>query len=76
MKNFFGFLAATTGRIVRGIAGIALIALGLAVVGGTTGTVIAIIGVVPLAAGLFDFCVFSTLFGYGFSGKQVRARTA
>jgi len=53
MKNFFGFLAATAGRIVRGIAGIALIALGLAVVGGTTGTVNCYYWRGALAAGLF-----------------------
>ncbi len=76
MKNLFAFLAATTGRITRAIAGIALIALGLGVIGGTSGIVIAIIGVVPLAAGLFDFCLFGALLGYGFSGNQVRTHTA
>jgi hypothetical protein len=65
-----------TGRIVRAVAGIALIALGLWSIGGTTGTVIAVIGIVPLAAGLVDFCVFSALFRYGFWGNKVRAQTA
>jgi hypothetical protein len=76
MKSIFGFLASVSGRIIRAIAGIALIAVGLAAVGGTTGIVIAAIGTVPLAAGLFDFCVFSTLVGLGFAGNQVRANTA
>ena len=76
MKNIFGFLASSAGRVVRTIAGIALMALGLMSVGGTVGIVIAVIGIVPFAAGLFDFCVFGALFGYGLSGNAVRAHTA
>jgi DUF2892 family protein len=76
MKSVFGFLASLSGRIVRAAAGLVLIALGLGVVGGTWGTLIAILGIVPLAAGVFDFCLFGALLGFGFSGIQVRTRTA
>jgi hypothetical protein len=37
------------------VAGIVLIALGLLVIHGVGGTIVAIVGLVPLLAGLFDF---------------------
>lgn len=73
MNPFVSFMASPAGRIVRVVAGIALIAWGLVGLGGTTGIIVAIIGAVPLAAGLFDFCVFSPLFGGPLSGPKIRA---
>ena len=67
------FLANTQGRWIRGVAGVILIGLGLLVVKDTGGLIIAIIGLVPLLAGLLDFCVFAPLFGASFSGKAIRA---
>jgi hypothetical protein len=72
MNPFISFLASTTGRIVRALAGLALIVWGLAGLGGTTGIIVAVIGAVPLAAGLFDFCVFAPLFGAPLSGPRIR----
>ena len=74
MNPLIGFLASGTGRIVRAVAGIVLIALGLLAIQGSAGYIVAIIGVVPLLAGLFDFCVFAPLFGAPFSGSQIRAK--
>jgi hypothetical protein len=51
-----------------------LIALGIWVVSGTWGWVLIVVGLVPLAAGLFDFCLFAPLFGLPFVGDQLRAR--
>lgn len=68
------FLASSAGRVVRIIAGIALVAVGLLAIEGTGGIVLAVVGVVPLLAGLFDFCVFAPLFGASFWGKQIRGR--
>jgi hypothetical protein len=73
MNPFIAFMASTTGRIVRSVAGIALIVWGLLGLGGTTGVVVAVIGALPLAAGLFDFCVFAPLFGAPLSGPKIRA---
>ncbi len=73
--SLINFLASGTGRWVRIIAGIILIALGLLVVKETVGIIIAVIGVVPLAAGIFDFCVFAPLFGAPFSGKAIRSKS-
>jgi len=55
------------------VAGIALVAWGWFGLGGTTGTIVAIVGLVPLIAGLFDFCVFAPLFGAPLSGPKIRA---
>ena len=72
MKAVFRFLASSAGRVVRAIAGFALIVVGLAVVGGGGGWILAIVGLVPLAAGLFDWCVFAPLFGLPFAGPRLR----
>lgn len=72
MNSFVAFMASPTGRIVRVAAGIALIAWGLLGLGGTWGVVVALVGAVPLLAGLFDFCVFAPLFGNPLSGKKIR----
>jgi hypothetical protein len=66
-------MASTAGRIIRVVAGIALVALGLLVLKGTAGIVVAVVGLVPLAAGIFDFCVFAPLFGCPMSGPKIRA---
>ena len=72
--SWFGqFMASGLGRAVRIVAGIALIVGGLQAIGGTTGYVVAAIGLVPLLAGTFDRCVFSKLFGGPFAGPAIRA---
>jgi len=73
MKAFVQFMASTTGRIVRIVAGVALIAWGLLGLGGTAGIVVAVVGVLPLLAGLLDFCVFAPVFGCPLSGPKIRA---
>jgi Inner membrane protein YgaP-like, transmembrane domain len=73
MNPFIKFMASPAGRITRIIAGIVLIALGLLVVHGVGGIILAIVGLVPFVAGLFDFCVFAPLFGAPLGGKQIRS---
>ena len=73
MNPFVKFMASTTGRIVRIVAGIALVVWGLVGLGGTAGIVVAVIGAVPLVAGMFDFCVFAPLFGNPLSGTKIRS---
>ncbi len=72
MKAFFGFIASPTGRGVRIVAGLALILIGLLAVGNIWGWILAIVGLVPLLAGLFDRCVFAPLFGLPFVGPRLR----
>jgi hypothetical protein len=74
MKGIFRFLASSAGRVVRAVAGLALIVVGIAVVGGVVGWILAIVGLVPLAAGVFDRCVFAPLFGLPFAGPSLRQK--
>jgi len=39
---------------------------------GVVGWILAVVGLVPLLAGLFDRCVFAPLFGLPFDGFQLR----
>lgn len=75
MDSLFSFVASQTGRIVRGIVGIALIVIGLLLVNGDAswGWILVIVGLVPLAAGVFDFCLFAPMFGKPFKGADLRA---
>ncbi len=72
MNPFVMFMASAAGRIVRVVAGIALILWGWMGIGGTTGIIVAVIGLVPLLAGLFDFCLLAPLFGAPLNGSKVR----
>ncbi len=74
MNPFISWMASSAGRITRIVAGLALIVLGLFVVHSTVGTIVlVVIGLVPLLAGIFDFCVFAPLFGNPFNGSKIRA---
>lgn len=73
MNPFVTFMASPAGRITRIVAGAALIFWGLFGLTGATGIVIAIVGLLPLVAGLADFCVFAPLFGAPMSGPRIRA---
>ena len=72
MEGVFRFLASPWGRIVRAVAGLLLIFAGLVWVGGLGGGILAVVGLVPLIAGGFDFCVFAPLFGLPFGGPRLR----
>ena len=46
----------TVDRALRVVAGVALLVIGFAVVGGTAGTIMGIVGLVPLLTGLVGWC--------------------
>jgi hypothetical protein len=73
MNPFVKFMSSPAGRVTRIVAGIILVALGLSVVRGGGGIALIVVGLLPLVAGLFDFCVFAPLFGAPLSGKKIRA---
>ena len=70
--GFARFMAGTWGRIIRFVAGVVLIAVGLLVVHGTGGIILAVIGLVPLIAPIADICVFAPIFGGPFKGADAR----
>jgi len=72
MNPFVKLMASTTGRLVRIVAGIALMAWGLLGIQGTGGMVVAVVGLLPLVAGLFDFCIFAPLFEAPLNGPKIR----
>jgi len=72
MNAFFRFIAGPVGRLIRVIAGVALIVIGLWLVQGVVGWILAIVGLVPLLAGIFDRCVFAPIFGLPFEGARLR----
>lgn len=69
---FARFMSTTTGRLLRIVAGIALILIGLLAVGDGGGVVLAIIGVIPLLAGVFNVCLVGPLLGAPFYGKDIK----
>ncbi|GAC1645450.1 MAG: hypothetical protein NVS4B8_16920 [Herpetosiphon sp.] len=70
--GFIHFMASGTGRLARIIAGGVLILGGWLLVQGPARYLIVAIGLVPLAAGLFDICLMAPLFGCPLSGAAIR----
>ena len=69
--GFARFMSSTIGRLLRIVAGIVVILLGIFVARATVWTIVLIVlGLVPLLAGLVNVCVFAPLFGGPFSGKK------
>jgi hypothetical protein len=74
MNPLVSFMASSTGRIVRIVVGLALVVWGFFGIDNVaTSIIVLIVGLVPLAAGIFDFCVFAPLFGAPLSGAKIRA---
>jgi hypothetical protein len=72
---FASFMSSAAGRILRVVAGLIIVAVGvyLSLTGSVTaGVIVAIVGLVPFLAGVFDVCVFAPLLGAPFSGAKVR----
>ncbi len=69
--RFSKFMASTTGRATRVTAGLALITIGGVVGGGWWA--LAAVGLVPVAAGALDLCLFNPLLHQPLRGKTVRA---
>lgn len=67
---FVEFMRSTAGRTARAVAGLVIIGAGIAI-GGTVGVIVAILGVVPLAAGVFNFCLAGPIFGVDLMGHKL-----
>ncbi len=70
------FMSSGAGRALRVVLGIVLIAAGLLALQGTAGWILAVVGLVPVAAGLFDFCLLGAVFGVPLSGTEARQKLA
>jgi uncharacterized membrane protein HdeD (DUF308 family) len=75
MNPFVKFMASRNGRITRIVAGAVLVILGFFVVEDITlGIVLMVVGLVPLLAGIFDYCLLAPLFGAPMSGAKIRSQ--
>jgi DUF2892 family protein len=70
MGAFVGFMQTPAGRVLRMVAGIVFIAVGAVFVQGVWGTVIAVVGMVPLIAGMVGICLVAPLAGYTLRGER------
>ena len=73
MMSFARFMATAGGRAIRTVAGIALIATGLALGGGWLA--LAALGLLPLATGVLDLCPVAILAKLPVSGDSFRDAT-
>lgn len=73
VNGFACFMASTSGRWIRVVAGLAIIIWGWMMRGQVGGTVLMLVGLAPLAAGVFNVCLIAPLIGAPFSGATACA---
>lgn len=71
---FVKFMTSGAGRAARVVLGVVVISVGLLVVQGTVGMVMAVVGLIPIAGGAFDFCLAGAALGYPFWGAEARKK--
>ena len=67
---FAKFMATGAGRITRIVAGLVLIGFGL-YLHSTVGIVVALVGLIPLLAGVLNVCAIALILGVPFSGRKL-----
>lgn len=72
--GFAKFINSGAGRAVRVVAGLALLAVGYTQRDAGWGPLVMLLGVVPLAAGAFNWCLISALLGGPLDGDKVAGR--
>ncbi len=68
--TFTRWMSSALGRILRVLAGLVLIGLGF-YVQGVWGWVIGVVGVIPILAGAFNFCLLGPILGAPFNGRRI-----
>ncbi len=66
---FVKFMLSISGRLLRVVAGIVIIWLALAFLQPPWSYVLTVIGLVPVAAGAFNFCLLGPLFHVDLQGR-------
>jgi hypothetical protein len=61
--KFVEFMPTPLGRGLRVVLGAVLIYVGLAVVQGVGGTILAVAGLLPIVTGIMNLCLLAPLFG-------------
>lgn len=73
-SSFELFMASGYGRLARVVLGLTVITAGRALIGGTTGWLIAAFGLAPIASGALGLCPVAPLWGGHFLGSKYCAR--
>ena len=60
--KFLSFMNTSTGRMIRVVAGMAVLVAGV-LLGGGVGAALAVFAVLPIATGVFGLCPINPLFG-------------
>ena len=60
--RFLSFMNTSTGRVIRVIGGLVVLAAGI-LVGGGVGAALAVFAVLPIATGVFGLCPVNPIFG-------------
>ena len=68
--KFAEWMSKPAGRILRIVAGLILIGVGL-YFQTFWGYAVAVVGVVPVVAGVFNFCLIAPVFGAPFRGRSL-----
>jgi hypothetical protein len=74
--KLIAFMNSWAGRLLRIVLGIIIFSIGFWVVRGPQGTMMSIMALIPLAGGIFDFCLMGLLMGYPVKGAAARQKLA
>ncbi len=74
--KFVKFMTSGMGRGARIVLGLVILSVGLLVVQGTLGLIMAVVALVPIAGGVFDYCLVGAALGYPFWGAEARKKLA
>ena len=70
MDSVILLLLSTPGKMLRVVVGLVVIGVGILIIQGTAGFVVAVIGLIPIFAALAKVCLIAPLFGYTFEGLK------
>jgi len=70
--KFVKFMVSGKGRSTRIALGVVIMSVGLLVVQGAPGAIMAVVGLIPISGGLLDFCLIGFALGYPLKGAEAR----
>ena len=70
------FMTSGVGRAARIVLGLVILSVGLLIVKGVPGTFLALVALIPISGGLFDFCLIGFALGYPLKGEAARKQLA
>lgn len=74
--QFLKFMTGGAGRAARIVLGLVIMSLGQFVLRGILGTILTVVAFIPVAGGVFDFCLVGFAMGYPLKGTDARQKLA